>query len=116
MTSTVAVGRIDATDFTPLSPEDSGAELIEGDSAAQVHTFVENDELWSGIALIQPCTFRYAAEHAGCVHLLEGDATITCDGQSRAIGSGDVVFLTPGTVTTWKVNSSIREHFVVRLG
>lgn len=116
MTSSPLVCRVDTTDFVPLAPEDSGAEVIDGDSAAQVHTFLANDELWSGIALIQPCTFRYPVEHAGCVHILEGAATITDEEHTRMVGPGDVVFLAPGTVTTWRVTSPIREHFVVRLG
>ena len=115
MTAKLTVGRIDATDFAPLPAHEGGYEPIDGDPDAQVHTLFETEELWSGLALIQPCTFRYPVEHLGSVHLIEGDATITTDGVSRTVAAGDVLYLTPGAVTTWEVISPIREFFVVRL-
>ncbi|MEU0403846.1 cupin domain-containing protein [Streptomyces sp. NPDC006197] len=104
-------GRIDDAEFVPLAPEEGGWEPVEGDANARIHTLCENDHVWSGVALFDPCTFNYHADHASVIHLLEGAATITSDGHTSKVGAGDVVYLTPGITSTWVVKAPVREFF-----
>lgn len=59
MAAPVTTGRLDATEFTPLLPEDGGWIAVEGDAVARVHTLCESANAWSGVALLEPCTFDY---------------------------------------------------------
>lgn len=116
MNPPITIAPFETSSFVPLPSEDGGAERLEGDPSAQIHTLCENADIWSGIVLIQPSTFRYPVEHAGAVHLLEGQVTITTDGVSQQAGAGDVVYMSPGVESIWKVTEPIREFFVVFLG
>jgi uncharacterized cupin superfamily protein len=112
MTERVTAGRLDVTEFEPLSPQDGGWELLEGDSNTRVHTLSENARIWAGVALIDPCRFSYEHHRASMIQLLEGEATFTADGRTVELRAGGVAFFLPGMTSTWEVRSPMREFFV----
>ena len=116
MNPPVHVGTVDPTAFVPLSAEDGGWTPVAGDPAVEVHTLCENKALWSGVAILQPCTFSYPAQHPGAIEILDGAATISVDDRTWEVTAGDVVYLTPGTTSTWVVHRPLREFFVAFLG
>lgn len=112
MSDLITTGRLDATEFGPLSPEEGGWVPIEGDPNVRVHTLCENGEIWAGVALVEPSTFEYPSEYAGCIQLLEGEATMSVGDRTVELGPGSVVFLTKGATSTWRIRSPLREFFV----
>lgn len=112
MSELATIANLDVSDFEPLSAEEGGWEVIEGDPNARVHTFCENEEIWSGIALVDRSKFEYSAHLPGAIQLLEGAATVETDEHTVEIGPGDVIFLKVGSVSTWTVTVPLREFFV----
>jgi uncharacterized cupin superfamily protein len=48
------------------------------------------------------------------VVILSGSATVTGEGgDSVEVGEGDLVFIEPGEVATWKVHETLRKVFVI---
>jgi uncharacterized cupin superfamily protein len=115
MSSLVVHGRVDASDFRPITPEEGGWQPVEGDANARVHDLCQTDEAWSGIALVEPCKFDYLSDHPGLIQLLEGAATVVTDGRTLELRAGDVLFLSPGARTSWEVTSPLREFFYANL-
>lgn len=116
MAAPIITGSIEASDFTPLTPQDGGWIPVAGDADARVHTLCDTGEVWSGVALVEPCTFDYPAAHAGSILLLDGSATISSDGHTGDVSAGDAIYLRPGTTSTWVVHTPVREFFVVLTG
>jgi uncharacterized cupin superfamily protein len=116
MTAPVTIGNISSSDFVPISPTEGGWIPVEGDADARLHTLCKTDRVWSGVVTLQPCTFEYPCEHAGAIQLLEGSAIITAEGRTWEAGAGDVVYLQPGTTSTWVVREPMREFFIGFMG
>jgi uncharacterized cupin superfamily protein len=112
MSEVVTIGRLDTADLEPMTPEEGGWEPIEGNADARVHTFCETEQVWAGVAVVQPCTFRYHHHHPSSIQLLEGEATVRAEGHTFHLRAGEVVFFLRGTTATWEVKSPIREFFV----
>jgi uncharacterized cupin superfamily protein len=112
MTELVTTGRLDYTQLEPMTPAEGGWEPIEGDADVRFRTLCENDQVWAGIAVVQPCKFRYPHDHPGTIQLLEGEATVTCDGRTFDLSAGEAVFFLPGTTSEWEVKTPMREFFV----
>jgi uncharacterized cupin superfamily protein len=115
MTSLVVRGRVDASDFRPITSEEGGWDPVEGDASARVHDLCQTDEVWSGIALVEPCKFEYHSDHRGMIQLLEGSATVVTDDGTLELGAGDVLYLSPGAKTSWEITSPLREFFYASL-
>lgn len=98
------------TDFQPW--EDDSVRVTEGDPDVRMHTLRESEEIWAGIALVQPSKFEYSSQHAGAIQLLEGAATVTTEGRTVELKAGEAIFLEKGAETTWEVTAALREYFV----
>jgi uncharacterized cupin superfamily protein len=115
MSSLVVHGQLDATGFRPISPEEGGWEPLEGDSNARVHDFCLTEDVWSGVALVDPCRFTYEPDHPGMIQVVDGAATVTTEGRTLELGPGDVLVLSPGARTSWEITSPLREFFFAAL-
>jgi uncharacterized cupin superfamily protein len=115
MSSHVIHGRLDATGFRSISREEGGFEPVEGEANPRVHDFCLTEDVWSGIALVDPCRFNYEPTHPGMIQVLEGAATVATDGRTLELGPGDLLVLTPGAKTSWEITAPLRELFFASL-
>jgi uncharacterized cupin superfamily protein len=118
MSGSIYVGHAHTTDLAPLTAEDAEFEAVEGELTMLVHelrnTAGPDGRVWAAIVTIEPVTIHYIFKGHETIHVLEGEVSITVEGETTLdLGPGDVASFTKGTSSVWVVKSRLRELFVL---
>ena len=116
MSPRVSIASLHATELVPMSPTEGGWVPVEGDANTQAQTFYDKNGIWSGVAVLEPCSFTYTAPQSGAIQILEGEATLHYDGTSRDLAAGDIIYLATGAETMWVVKKRMKEFFIAATG
>lgn len=116
--SAVFTANVRTTDLVPLTAEDAEFEAVEGDLVMHVHelrnTAGPSGSVWAGIVTIEPVTIYYTFTGHETIHVLEGEVSITVDGEHTVdLRPGDVASFRKGARSTWVVKTPLREFFVL---
>ena len=114
MSDLVTMGRLDTTEgFVPTSPEENGTLVLDGNQNARIHTLVENENVYSGLSMADPCIFSITITSPTILTLLEGEADFTIDGATTHMTPGDVAFFEPGAEVVWNVKTPVKDWFIM---
>lgn len=112
--------RVDAPGdaYVSLSQADVGYEIVEGDPAMQLILLRDTEgpggRLWAGIIVFQPSTISYTFQGDDTLHLLEGEARVTVEGEPAiTLRAGDVASFVKGRKSTWEFLTPVKEFFVL---
>ena len=59
----------------------------------------------------EPSTFDWHYDEQERCYFLEGEVTVTAEGQSASFGKGDFVTFPKGLSCTWHVKKAVRKHY-----
>lgn len=72
------------------------------------------EDIDTGIWECSPGTFRRQVKSGEVVHILSGEAIFTPDeGEPISMEAGDVLFMSPNTLGTWQILSTLRKVYVM---
>lgn len=59
-----------------------------------------------------PGSFPWEYDCTETAYVLEGEITVTADGESVSFGAGDLVVFPKGLVCEWHIKKAIRKHYL----
>ena len=59
----------------------------------------------------EPSRFGWEYDQKETCYLLEGQVTVTADGEEVTFGAGDMVIFPKGLVCTWDVLAAVKKHY-----
>lgn len=59
----------------------------------------------------EPSRFDWEYDQKETCYLLEGQVTVTADGESVSFGAGDMVVFPQGLACTWDVSAAVKKHY-----
>ena len=68
---------------------------------------MESWPIWSK----EPSEFPWFYDEKETCWILEGDVTITSDGETVRFGPGDLVIFPQGLKCTWTIHQAVRKHY-----
>ncbi|MDB5523017.1 MAG: cupin protein [Rhizobium sp.] len=102
----------------PVTSDLEGWTVIDGTPSMKtwvLHTSADG-QMISGYWEATPGTYRATYTEYEFVHFIEGKLTITPDGGAPVVlGPGDAFVIEAGFKGTWKIDETVRKHFLIQL-
>lgn len=100
-----------------MTAADAEFEAVEGELNMHFQELRDTagpaGSVWAGLVTIDPVTIEYTFKGHETIHVLDGEVSITVEGETVDLFPGDVASFTKGARSTWVVKSRLREFFVL---